>query len=152
MIIYTGERGGKSMLLRIPLEGGEPEPLTNRPSMWPSVSPDGKYIAYLEPTDSEPFRLAIMPFAGGEPVRTYAVPKTVSLPRRVRWTPDGTAIIYKDAVLGLWRQQVDEDQPQQLKGFEHLEVSQFVWSFDGQSLAYTRGNSMREIILLEEVK
>jgi Tol biopolymer transport system component len=131
-IIYTGEQGGKSMLLRIPLEGGEPAPLTNTPSMWPSVSPDGKYIAYLEPTDSEPFRLAIMPFAGGEPVRTYAVPKTVSLPRRVRWTPDGTAIIYKDAVLGLWRQQVDEAQPQQLRGFEHLEVSQFVWSFDGR--------------------
>lgn len=151
-IIYSGERGGKSTLLRISLDGGEPEPLTNQPSMWPAVSPDGKYIAYLEPAKTEPFRLAIMPFAGGEPIKTFAVPKTVFLPRRLHWTPDGTAILYKDAIQGLWRQPLDEKEPQPLRGFEQIEVPQFAWSFDGRSFAYTRAHPMREIILLEDLR
>jgi hypothetical protein len=84
-----------------------------------------------------------------ETVKSFAVPDTVYFARRMRWTPDGRAIVYQDSVLGLWEQRLNEAQPQRVKGFDEMPVPQFAWSFDGKSLAYTRAASIREIILLQ---
>jgi tricorn protease-like protein len=65
------------------------------------------------------------------------------------WTPDGKAVMYKDSVQGLWQQRLDQDKPQPVKDFENNEVYQFAWSPDGKNLAYSTGQRMQEIILLE---
>ena len=152
-VVYTSVRDGKSTLWRISIDGGEATQLTDRPSSWSQVSPDGKYIAYTDPSEAPDVRLTIIPFEGGEPVKLFAVHETGLTGRRaMRWLPDGKAIIYKDHLRGLWQQGLDKEKPQPVKGFEDLRVRHLAWSFDGKSFAYTSGPTTQEIILIENFK
>ncbi len=54
----------------------------------------------------------------------------------MRWTPDGGALIYKDSLQGLWRQRLDDEKPQLVKGFENVLAGPLTWSFNGKNLAY----------------
>jgi len=74
------------------------------------------------------------------------------LAKHLQWTPDGKAILYKGSGFGLWRQRLDRDSPEQVKAFEDSNVFQFSWSFDGKNLAYTRGTSIQDILLLQNNK
>jgi len=52
----------------------------------------------------------------------------------------------------LWRQRLDEKEPQPVKGFEDLLLSQVAFALDGKGLAYTTNSSTRDIILLSNLK
>lgn len=151
-IVYASARDGKQTLWRISIDGGEATQLTERRLSWPEVSPDGKQIACIDATTLPRWRLVVIPFAGGVPVKSFAVPQSAFLERRPRWTPDGTGIMYQDSFQGLWRQALDEENPQPVKGFEELRVSQFTWTPDGKNLTYTIGEGTREIILIENFR
>lgn len=152
-VVYTSVRDDKPTLWRISIDGGEAKQLTYISSSWSQVSPDGKYIAYTAPSEAPGVRLMIIPFEGGEPVKSFAVPETGLTGRRaMRWMPDGKAIIYKDHLRGLWQQGLDKEKPQPVKGFEDLRVRHLAWSFDGKSFAYTSGPTTQEIILIENFK
>jgi hypothetical protein len=49
----------------------------------------------------------------------------------------------------MWLQRLDRDVQEPMKGFEDSQVFQFSWSFDGKNLAYTRGASIQDILLLQ---
>ncbi len=153
-IIYISEQDGKSTLWRVSIDGEGAKQLTNNPSSGPQVSPDGKHIAYLESSDSLPLHIAIIPFDGGRPEKSFALPQRppVTLARRMRWSPDGTALIYKDSMQGLWRQRLDQKEPEPIRDFQNMVIFQFAWSFDGKNLAYTSAIATRDIILLDSIK
>jgi TolB protein len=155
-VVYRGARDGKAALWRISIEGGEATEIAGVPaSALPTrspvqVSPDGLYIAYLA---SSPERLLIIPFAGGEPVKSFPLPRSVFGGRqRIGWMPDGKAIIYREDGLGLWQQSLNEKRPQLVKVLEETPVQHFAWSLDGKNLAYTSGEATHEIILIENFK
>ena len=150
-VVYTAaKRNAKAILSRIPIGGGEPTWIADLSSSWSQVSPDGHYIACVL---TSPRRLLVIPFAGGEPVKSFPVPETAGNGRlRIRWAPDGKAIIYRADPEGLWRQKMDEDTPQLVPGFEAFPVRHLAWSFDGKTLAYTSGPTTQEIILIENFK
>src|SRR6185295_9654833 len=148
--VYTSVRDGKAALSRIPIDGGEPTWIADLSPSWSQVSPDGHYIACVVPS---PRRLLIIPFIGAAPVKSFPVPSTARRGRlRLRWMPDGKAIIYKNDPEGLWRQKLNEGGPQLVKGFEKSPIRNFVWSFDGKNLAYSTGTTTQEIILIENFK
>jgi Tol biopolymer transport system component len=149
-IVYTASRDGKTNLSRIPIDGGEPTWIADPSSLWSQVSPDGHYVACVL---QWPRRLVVVPFAGGEPVKSFPVPESAWHGRlRIRWVPDGKAIIYKGDPQGLWRQAMDEESPRMVNGFEEFPVRNLAWSFDGKTLAYVSGPTMQEIILIENFK
>jgi Tol biopolymer transport system component/DNA-binding winged helix-turn-helix (wHTH) protein len=148
-IVYTSYLSGKATIWRISIDGGPPLQLTEGDSSWPEVSPNGEFIAYWQAFTSQHGLLAVMPFAGGPPVKTFELPKTTYLAYRLRWTPDSKSVMYRDAVQGLWQQPLNQAQPSMVSGFENLVISQFNWSRDGKNLVYNRGAIMREIILLQ---
>jgi DNA-binding winged helix-turn-helix (wHTH) protein/Tol biopolymer transport system component len=148
-IIYRAVRDGKAGLWRISIDGGEPASIKDISSRVTQVSPDGFYVASMS---SSSRRLLVVPVAGGEPVKSFPLPETVlrsKARQQIRWTPDGRAIFYRGAPEGLWRQQLNQSQPELVKGFEGLAVRQLAWSFDGKNLAYTDGPTTQEIILIE---
>ncbi|HEV8369483.1 MAG TPA: hypothetical protein VGQ39_16125 [Pyrinomonadaceae bacterium] len=75
-----------------------------------------------------------------------------NLARRMCWTPDGKAIVYRDTMQGLWLQRLDQQKPEPMKGFEDVSSRSLVWSINGKRLAYTRKANMQEIILLQSAK
>ena len=150
-IVFTCERAGMQTLWRISIDGGTPTQLTHYSSSRPQVSPDGKRIAFRGSSDEMPFYLGVVSFDGGEPEKRFPLTQKpqINLAKQLRWTPDGKAILYKASNSGMWQQRLDRDTPEPLKGFEETEVFEFSWSFDGKNLAYTRGNYIQDILLLQ---
>jgi Tol biopolymer transport system component/DNA-binding winged helix-turn-helix (wHTH) protein len=151
-IVYVSESSEGPTLWRISIDGGQATRLTNSRASNPQISPDGKWIAYLESSASAPTHLAIIPFGGGEPKKTFALPERPgpNLAKRMCWTPDGRALVYRDTMEGLWRQSLSEQKPQFIKESENVEFKQIAWSNNGKNLAYTEGANLQEIILLQE--
>lgn len=149
-VIYSSKVKGLSSLWRVPAAGGKPEPVPEARGTWPDVSPDGRSIAYTigEPHGSQKKEIAVIPIAGGVRLHTFPMPVNGIYYNRLRWSPDGTSIIYKDTVSGLWRQPLSGEAPERLSGFENFRVFHFAFSPDGR-MAYSGGVQMREIIIAE---
>ena len=153
LVVYSSQRSGVPTLWRLSIDGGEPAQLTTSNSWLPAVSPDGKYIACFGYFGSPFRRLLVLPFNGGEPLKSFPIPDNALLGRqRIHWSPDGRSIMYRGPEQGLLRQVLDEEGPQRVGGFDALRLHNFVWSFDGKNLAYASGPAVQEIILIESSK
>jgi hypothetical protein len=86
----------------------------------------------------------------GELLHSFDVPVTAALYNRLRWTPDGKGVIYKDVVEGLWRQELNGRGPEKLAGMGDERVFHFTFTPAGQ-LLYSGGTQMREIIVIDDL-
>jgi Tol biopolymer transport system component len=125
--------------------------LTDKYSMTPAVSPDGKQIACIYQTAPDtPFNLAILPFEGGAPVKTFPLP--YALPTtRLRWLPDGSAVAY-GAVSNLWAQAVNGSSLKQLTTSTSDRIFGFYFSRDGKQVAFSRGTLTSDVVLISGFK
>lgn len=128
--------------------------LTEKLALQGSASPDGKQIACGYRADlKSPWKLALFPFEGGMPRRTFEVPQSVDLPMGVRWTPDGRAVTYIDTrngVPNLWSQPIAGGPPRQLTNWTSQQVSAFAWSRDGKRIAVARGSRNDDLLLIRD--
>jgi serine/threonine protein kinase len=151
-VVYHSGNQGKRTLWRVPTEGGTAEPLTDYPSVCPVVSPDGKWIsAYYRSEIKAPWRLGIIPFNGGPPVKSFEVPQGVLFQSLVRWTPDGTALAYiknRDGVSNIWIQSLDGRTAKQITNFKSDQIFWFEWSTDGQQLGVSRGAVTSDVVMI----
>jgi len=151
-IVYVSDHDGTATLWRMTIDGGQVTPLTKNNSAAPQISPDGKHVAFLESSNS--LHLAIISLSSGALEKTFPLPAVPvnTLAKRMCWTPDGKAILYRNSGEGLWRQRLDANEPDEVKGFEDLEIRQLAWSLDGKTLAYTRTATLQEIVLLQNAR
>ena len=159
-VVYNWGTGKK--LFKVPVEGGTPIELTDRTCIPSALSPDGRWIAchYL-PEEGAP-KLAIIPFAGGPPVKVLDLPPTVVCLRQpghsnkgfltpFSWTPDGHAVAFvdnRDGVGNLWAQPIEGGAPVKLTHFTAEGISFFAWSRDGKQIALARGTSTDDAVLI----
>jgi Tol biopolymer transport system component len=154
-VIFMSVRSGTWTIWKVGIDGGAPVQLTDQPSEYPTISPDGKLIAYFyidEKANSQP-RLAIIPIEGGHPVKTVDLSRTVQ-PIAFAWMPDGRSIAYLDTgsgILNIWTQPLDGSAPKQLTNFKSEFVSSFAVSHDGKIAAY-RFSATRDIVLIKDFK
>jgi TolB protein len=156
-MVYTSSLYGKPTLWKVAIDGGDPVQLTNKSSELPAVSPDGKWIAclYWNEQSNVPKRIAIIPFAGGEPIKQFDSPQSEILLQPIRWTPDGRAITYADkhsGVSNIWAQPIDGGPAKRLTDFKDSEVFWYDWSHDGRQLACARGAWISNIVLISDSK
>jgi Tol biopolymer transport system component/DNA-binding winged helix-turn-helix (wHTH) protein len=149
-VIYTSLRGGLRTLWRVAVEGGESVRIADQPASWPRVSPDGRFIACAYHSQLEPERtqLAVMPIAGGPPVKLFDVPRLANFNTGIRWMPDGKAVTYRDWVNGVWKQTLAGGKPERLAGLPEEKLHAYAWSRDGKKFAFVRGSEIRDVILL----
>jgi len=139
-------------LWRVSIAGGEATRLSDSYALFPSISPDGKMIACLGRSDSQAV-LRILPFAGGPPLKTFALAAANFSGNRIQWTRDGKALIYGtelDGVTSLFRQPLSGGAPTVVTKFED-ELADFSYSPDGQSLAVARGGWQQDIVLIRDL-
>ena len=157
-VVYVSTDGpsreGPGTLWRVALEGGEPQRLSDGTAAWPRVSPDGQLIAceYSTLNSSPHTKLALIPIAGGQPLKLFDLPPDVTFRYGLRWTPDGRAIAYRDWVNGIWRQSIDGGAPQRMPGLPEEKLYAYGWSPDGRQFAFTRGLETRDVVLMRNFR
>jgi serine/threonine protein kinase len=151
-IVYVNN-ANKDTIWRVGIDGGQPVQLTDKTSRWPVISPDGKQIACVYEEPNSPVKLAILPFEGGQPMKTLPLPNGIS--PTLRFTRDGRAIVYavtRGGVTNLWAQPVDGSPPKQLTNFTADRIFFFDFSRDGKQVALDRGTLTRDVVLISNFK
>jgi Tol biopolymer transport system component/DNA-binding winged helix-turn-helix (wHTH) protein len=147
-LYYTNRAVTPDAIERIPFDGGAAERLTSKYySSDPVVSPDGTLIAYEYYDDRQGWHTALLPAAGGEPLKVFDFH---AFRGAVRWTLDGQALIYSDArsADNLLLQTLAGGPPRQLTHFKEDRIGYFDASPDGKHLAVSRGNGYSDVVLI----
>jgi serine/threonine protein kinase len=170
-IYYHGD--GAHLLMRIRVEGGEPEavPSSNMPRMYATgvgkaISPDGKIFAFNaefttpEESQSALSKLALLDLDSNSP----SAPRLIEPDRRIArssrgftntlaFTPDGKSLAYvirDQGVDNVFVQPLDGQSGHQITNFTSENIAQFGWSPDGKTLAVARTNNTSDVVLLRE--
>jgi eukaryotic-like serine/threonine-protein kinase len=159
-IIYTALDGEKPVLWRVSIDGGIPIKVTDHVATTSTVSPDGRSIAFTYPESSDPYappnRLAVIPFEGGTPSKTFTLPQSGTVLTAIHWwAHDSKSIFYTattNNVTNIWSLPLNGGPPKQVTDFKDMLVTGFAWSHDGKQLACTRGALMRDAILVTDLK
>jgi eukaryotic-like serine/threonine-protein kinase len=152
-VVFMSGRSGAPGIWKVGIDGGAAVQLNKDLGELPTISPDGKLIAYFysdEQSNNQP-RLAIIPFEGGERVKTIDLPRSVQ-PIWFAWMPDGRSVAYLDSasgILNVWSQPLDGGAPKQLTNFKSEFLSNFAVSRDGKIAAY-RVSATRDIVLIKD--
>jgi serine/threonine protein kinase/Tol biopolymer transport system component len=153
-VVFMSVRSGKWTIWKVGIEGGPPVQLTAHLSQNPSISPDGKLIAYfyVDAQANDQIKLSIIPFEGGEPIKTIDLSRTSNPFSGFAWMPDGQAITYIDGgggIQNVWSQPTDGSAPKQLTNFKSEFIASFAFSRDGKQIAVNRVTSTNEIVLIK---
>jgi eukaryotic-like serine/threonine-protein kinase len=143
-VVYQG--GG---LWRVSIDGGDPVRLTEVVSIYPTISPDGKLIAFRTSGG-----VTVIPFDGGQPIKTFDIPQ-VEGAGMIRWAPDGHAIAYidtREGISNIWAQPFDGGAPKPLTDVKSDRIFGFEWSRDGKWLAIARGTVNEDVVLIHSTK
>jgi eukaryotic-like serine/threonine-protein kinase len=150
-VVYTAlSESGKPNIWKMPIDGGDAVQLTTQISVWPKISPDGKFVLCQYSDDQQVSlpKIAIIPFDGGQPVKSFTLPLG-----QVQWSYDGKGILYVDnkgGVSNIWAQPVDGSAAKQLTQFQADNIFSYAWSRDGKQLICSRGNETTDVILIKD--
>jgi eukaryotic-like serine/threonine-protein kinase len=153
-VVYSAESGGKQYLWKVSIDGGEAVQITNTFTNEPKISPDGKWIlcSYRKDENST-WRYAIIPFEGGEPTKVFDL---IGKNGTFRWSPDSRSLYYPRDTHGrisnIWRFPLDGEEPKQLTDFKTEWIYNFALSTDGKQMAYTRGTTTSDVVLISGFK
>ena len=159
VVFQTGGGSESINLWKVSIDGGEPVRLTDKITSSPIVSPDGTLVAcWYRDEDQQPnapTKAAIIPFAGGAPVKVLEIPSSVNITAGLRWTSDGRALTYIDTINGvsnIWSLSIDGSAPKQLTDFKTDQIFWFDFSRDGKQLAVSRGTQTSDVILIRNFR
>jgi len=151
-IVYQSG-GNFPTLWKLPTGGGDAIQLTKTTASRPSLSPDGKFIAYHYLDSSlKPSRwgIGISSTEDGTRVKRFDFSPTV-VERLVKWTPDGKNIAFLNSPNGIpniWLQPLDGGEPKPLTDFPSDNIIAFNWNADGRQLAVIRGVETSDVLLI----
>jgi serine/threonine protein kinase/Tol biopolymer transport system component/tetratricopeptide (TPR) repeat protein len=152
---HAGE-GSQTSLWRVPLEGGRPERLTHHLSMRPSVSPDGRSVAYWhkEERPGAPWGIAVIPADGGD-ARVFDVPQNeANGMSSIHWTTDARAFVYTDlreGVTNLRLQPLEGGEPRQITNYARDIFYSFDLSREGR-LLLANGLTTSDVVILRDAR
>lgn len=155
-IVYQSG-GNYPTLWKMPTAGGEVIQLTKTTASRPSLSPDGKFIAYhyLDPAfEKMRWGIGISDIEDGKRIQRFDFSPTV-VERLVKWTPDGKGIAFMNSPNGvpnIWIQPLDGGPAKPLTNFPSDNIIAFNWNTDGSQLAVIRGVETSDVVLIDRSK
>jgi eukaryotic-like serine/threonine-protein kinase len=167
--------GGAHPALRVPVEGGQPEPIPSSevPDVYGigaglAVSPDGKLLVFdaevTAPNDPQTAlsKLALVNLDSS----SKSSPRLLDPDPRIAggagggvftntmsFTPDGKSVAYvvrDKGVDNIWVQPLDGTPGRQITTFTTENIEEFRWSPDGKTLAVARSHKISDVVLLTE--
>ncbi|MGI8836909.1 MAG: protein kinase domain-containing protein [Pyrinomonadaceae bacterium] len=155
-VVYASVKAGKATLQKISVEGGNSVQLSEKVTRGPAISPDGKLIAgfYLDEKTNQ-WKVGVIPFSGGDPVKVFDTPATIDTEVPIRWTDDGRALTYscsRVTISNVWSQPIDGGPPKQLTDFKSHHIDYFDWSRDGRHLALVRDTGSSDVVMISDFR
>jgi serine/threonine protein kinase len=173
--VYFNQTAGPHFLMRVPIEGGEPQvvPSADVPNMFGlgtgmAISPDGKRLVFNaelstpENPQSAESKLAVVELDSTSPPParlTAADPRIAGgvsggdFNGTMTFTPDGHAVAYlvrDKGVDNIFVQPLDGTPGRTITAFPSDNISQFQWSLDGKNLAVVHVHTTSDVVLLQE--
>jgi uncharacterized protein YbbC (DUF1343 family) len=87
--------------------------------------------------------------------QTFKVTASGTVLSIVQWSHDGKSLLYTvtgNNVTNIWSQPLDGGPAKQVTDFKEMLITGFSWSPDGKQLATTRGNLLRDAVLIRDTK
>ena len=157
-IVYHSYTAGEATIGKIPIDGGEPALLVDHVlDTYSPVSPDGRFVAcvYLdERGNSKNWKIAIVPFSGGAPIKLFDARPSPLRFAPLRWTRDGKNLAYLDRTNGVsnvWLLNLQNGEAKQMTNFGSNSAWYFDWHKDGR-LAISRGKTVQDVVLISNVQ
>jgi eukaryotic-like serine/threonine-protein kinase len=147
--------GGTSQIMRVPIDGGAAQKVTDEPIYGPfDISPDGSTIVFatVDHAAGHEEKLALVATDTGK-VRQIKYEKDGW--ETIRYTSDGKAVVYKireNGVDNLWQQNLDGSPGKQLTSFKSEQIYDFHWSVNGKQLALVRGHTDSDVVLFRDAQ
>ena len=152
-VAFSSGRSGRFTLWKVSIEGGDPVKITDESSFSPSISRDGKLVAFLsQDPQSQRLRPAVVSIDGGKITLPSGFPPDAD---SFKWSPDGHGLTYvltRNGVGNLWSQRLDGGKPKQLTKLTAEQIFDYAWSGDGKQLAVSRGTVNRDVVLISNFK
>ncbi len=129
--------------------------LTNIDSISPSISRDGKSVAYFIREKSKPVQLGILSIDGGEPLKVIDLPVTTNIGAGLSWNKAGNGILFVNTLgttSNVWTQPINGEKPKQLTDFKEFQIAAFALNPEGTRLAVARGSRNRDVVLIKNVR
>ena len=131
--------------------------LTDYECAAPNFSPDGNFISCIIPsqTIAEKGSIAVIPAAGGKPIKSFNVVPFSWSYLSARWTPDGEALIFRDSesfVGNLWKQPLAGGPPIQLTNFKTDLIFNYSLMRNSPRLILSRGLTLSNVVLIKDFK
>jgi len=153
-VVVRDERG----LWRQPLTGGEATLWVEGPMLAPiGFSPDGERFACLAARNQDDglVQPTIRILRTSDGALISEISKPAGPIDRPRWAPDGrafTARVQEGDGYNIVRLPLDGSAPTRLTNFEGLQLWDYVFSTDGATLYYTRGETTADAVLIENFR
>ena len=145
------EKNSKPTVWKIEINGGKPVQFLNVESGRPRVSPDGKYIAcFYGNNDSYPARIAIIPVAGGTPIKIFNIPSVM-----YRWSADSRSLVYIHTTAPasqIWSLSLDSGKTKVLADFKTDHIKRFDLSRYGGGIAMALGRETSDVVAITNLK
>jgi Tol biopolymer transport system component len=158
-VAFSSGRSGKYSLWKVSIEGGDPVKIFDGFSLFPSISRDGKLIAFLsQDPQSQRLRPAVVSIDGGKITLPSGFPPDAGagdFTGAFRWSPDGHGLMYvltRNGTRNLWTQTLDGGKPRQLTKFTAEQIFAYAWSGDGKQLAVSRGTVNSDVVLISNFR
>ena len=152
-VVYNSYESGQPTVWKVSIEGGAPVQITSTQSDTPWVSPDGKLIAYGYFGEKDEPRISLIPWEGGQPIRTFVIPSSYLT---LEWTPDGKALTFlvrgRNGPGNIWAQPIAGGPPQQLTNFTTDRLVNNTWSMDGKQLAFVRATQASDVVMISDLR
>ena len=152
-ILYDNQSQGRNTIWKVSINGGVPVRLSDEYARMPVVSPDGGFIACTYIFEEGLRQIAILPFAGGPPVKRVPIP--IMDWQRVQWTKDGQSITYvdmRDGESNIWSYHLATGATKRLTDFKGNQIFAYAWSADQKQLSAQRGSEIRDVLIVENLQ
>ena len=151
--------GGKSVLMKVSINGGEAAPLfpaSQMSDLFPRISPNGGKLAY----QTFHYDSAQNKFHTGVRVvdlvnKVTKNPETeleFGLNHSMKWTPDGKSLTYinESGIDNIWNLALDSKTEKPLTAFNSGNISSFAWSNDGKKMFIVRAIHNSDLVLIKD--
>lgn len=141
-------------LWRISADGQNAEQLTEKTTLLPRISPDGKTIACFFPdAENQTLKLTLLSAETGEVWRQFETPPSDGL-YLLEWRKNNQNLLFaakQNGTTSLWELRIDGAEAKKLKEWQYESVFRLAVSKDGEKIFYEKGVTANSVILLRDV-